>query len=252
MDLNVWANVFHISEPVNLNRGSILIYIAWFNPSSLQWRHTIMAFQSNGNLTVCSKSCSCHNKERSKALYHFVRESTDDRYNQIRRVMRKAVHIMTSSRHQYVAARYWAHLRQRIEWNGILFSANHCITLTHWGWVTHICVSELTIIGSDNGLSPGRRQAIIWTSAGILLIGPLGHVYRNSYNFIQENPFENVWKWRPFCLGLNVLRHVWTSRPTSSLLQMDWCQRGDRSSTNIMMTDCRLGNSSTFVRGTLK
>ena len=25
----------------------------------------------------------------------------------------------------------------------------------------------------DNGLSPGRRQAIIWTSAGILLIGPL-------------------------------------------------------------------------------
>ena len=33
--------------------------------------------------------------------------------------------------------------------------------LTHWGWVTHICVGKLTIIGSDNGLSPGRRQAII-------------------------------------------------------------------------------------------
>ena len=46
--------------------------------------------------------------------------------------------------------------------------------LTHWGRVTHICVGNLTIIGSDNGLSPGRRQAIIWTSAGILLIGPLG------------------------------------------------------------------------------
>ena len=27
-----------------------------------------------------------------------------------------------------------------------------------------------TIIGSDNGLSPDRRQAIIWTKAGILLI----------------------------------------------------------------------------------
>ena len=38
----------------------------------------------------------------------------------------------------------------------------------------HICVSKLTIIGSDNGLSPRRRQAIIWTNAGILLIGPLG------------------------------------------------------------------------------
>ena len=40
--------------------------------------------------------------------------------------------------------------------------------------MTHICVSKLTIIGSDNGLSPGRRQAIIWTNAGILLIWPLG------------------------------------------------------------------------------
>ena len=38
----------------------------------------------------------------------------------------------------------------------------------------HICVSNLTIIGSINGLSPGRRQAIIWTNAGILLIRPLG------------------------------------------------------------------------------
>ena len=54
---------------------------------------------------------------------------------------------------------------------------NTCITtvlLTHWGRVTHICVSKLAIIGSDNGLSPGRRQAIIWTNAGILLIGPFG------------------------------------------------------------------------------
>ena len=46
--------------------------------------------------------------------------------------------------------------------------------LNHWGRVTHIFVSKLTIIGSDNGLSPGRRQAIIWTNAGILLIGPFG------------------------------------------------------------------------------
>ena len=38
----------------------------------------------------------------------------------------------------------------------------------------YICVNKLTTIGSDNGLVPGRRQAIIWTNAGILLIGPLG------------------------------------------------------------------------------
>ena len=48
------------------------------------------------------------------------------------------------------------------------------LQLTHWGRVTHICVNKLTIIGSDNSLSPGRRQAIIWTNARILLIGPLG------------------------------------------------------------------------------
>ena len=46
--------------------------------------------------------------------------------------------------------------------------------LTHWGQVTHICVSKLTIIGSDNGLSPDRLQAIIWTNAGIMLIWPVG------------------------------------------------------------------------------
>ena len=40
--------------------------------------------------------------------------------------------------------------------------------------MTHICIGKLTIIGSDNGLLPGRHQAIIGTNAGILLIGPLG------------------------------------------------------------------------------
>ena len=35
------------------------------------------------------------------------------------------------------------------------------VILTHWGRATHICVGNLTIIVSDNGLSPGRRQAII-------------------------------------------------------------------------------------------
>ena len=69
--------------------------------------------------------------------------------------------------------------------------------LTHWGRVTHICVGKLTIIGSDNGLLPERRQDIIWTNAEILLIGPLGTNFseilnRNSNIFIEENTFENV------------------------------------------------------------
>ena len=69
--------------------------------------------------------------------------------------------------------------------------------LTNWGWVTHVCISKLNIIGSDNGLSPGQHQAIVWTNAGILLIQTLGTNFseirkQNSYIFIQEKAFENV------------------------------------------------------------
>ena len=46
------------------------------------------------------------------------------------------------------------------------------VTLTYWGWVTYIYISKLTIIGADNGLSPGQHQAIIWTNTGLLVIGP--------------------------------------------------------------------------------
>ena len=67
--------------------------------------------------------------------------------------------------------------------------------LTHWSRVTHICVSKLTTIGSDNGLSPGRRQAIIWTNDGILLIRTLGTNFSKFLSeiviFIQENASEN-------------------------------------------------------------
>ena len=70
------------------------------------------------------------------------------------------------------------------------------LVLTHWGRVTHICISRLTIIGSDNGLSPGWCQAIIWTDAGILLIGPLGtnfsEILVGIHIFFQKNALEDV------------------------------------------------------------
>ena len=74
---------------------------------------------------------------------------------------------------------------------------------THWGRLTYVCVNKLTIIGSDNGLSPGRPQAIIWTNAGILLTERLGkhfsefciEIHIQIHIHIQEIPFENVvWK----------------------------------------------------------
>ena len=80
--------------------------------------------------------------------------------------------------------------------------------------MTHICVGNLTIIVSDNGLSPYRRQAIIWTNAGILLIGPLGTNVGEILIEILTLSFKKMRlkvssaKRRPFCLGLNVLKEL--------------------------------------------
>ena len=94
-------------------------------------------------------------------------------------------------------------------------------SLTHWGRVTHICVSKLTVIASDNGLSPSQRQAIIWTSAGILLIGPLGTNFSEILIEIITFSFKKMHlkvsaKWRSCCLGLNVLTYCGPVRPYSS------------------------------------
>ena len=86
--------------------------------------------------------------------------------------------------------------------------------LTHTGRVTHMCVGELTTIGSDNGLLPGRRQAIIWTNTEILLIGPWGTNFSEilieilTFSFKEMCSKVSSAKWRPFCLGLNVLSHI--------------------------------------------
>ena len=65
-------------------------------------------------------------------------------------------------------------------------------SLTHWGWGTHICISKLTIIGSDNGLSSDWCQAIIWTNAGILLIGPLGTNFNEIIVQIHAFSFKKM------------------------------------------------------------
>ena len=87
-----------------------------------------------------------------------------------------------------------------------------CYTfLTHWGRVTHICVTKLTIIVSDNGLSPGQRQPIVWTNVGILLTGPLWTnfieilIEFQTFSLKKRHLKLSSEKCRPFCLGVNVL-----------------------------------------------
>ena len=66
--------------------------------------------------------------------------------------------------------------------------------------MTHICISKLTIIGSYNGLSPGRRQAIIWTNVNQcwnIVNWTLRNKHQwnlnwNSNIFTQENAFKSV------------------------------------------------------------
>ena len=69
--------------------------------------------------------------------------------------------------------------------------------LTHWGRVTHVCLSTLTIIGPYNGLLPDQCQTIIWTNAGILLIKTLGTSFSEILSKIQIFHWRKcIWKCR--------------------------------------------------------
>ena len=76
--------------------------------------------------------------------------------------------------------------------------------LTHWGRMMHICGGNLPIIAPDNGLLPGWHQAIIWTNAGVLLIGPLWTNFSvisfeiHTFSFMKRHLKMLSAKWRPF------------------------------------------------------
>ena len=108
-----------------------------------------------------------------------------------------------------------SNFKHRFEFPGIklVHVPTSNVYLTHWGRATHIYVGKLTTIGSDNGLSPGQRQAIIWTIAGILLIGPLGTNFNDILIGIQTFSFKKMHlkmssaKWRPF-VSASVVIHT--------------------------------------------
>ena len=120
--------------------------------------------------------------------------------------------------------------------------------LTHRGQVKHICVSKLTTIGSDNGLSPGRHQAIIWSNAGILFNWTLGTNFSeilseiDSYSLKQMCLKMSSGKWRPYCLGFNVL-----------MMLSDWtmsCQPGRHVliMLSVWGTNRPLGCTKSFIQ----
>ena len=120
--------------------------------------------------------------------------------------------------------------------NKHLCSEKNFSHFTHWGRVTHICGGILIIIGSYNGLSPSRCQTIIWTNARILLIGPSGTNVSEivieiiTFSFRKIRLKVSSAKWRPFCLGLNVLKLRYTAScnfliKRGFIRQPTWLQR---------------------------
>ena len=81
--------------------------------------------------------------------------------------------------------------------------------------MTHICVGKLTIIGSDNGLSHERHQAIIWTNAGILLIGPLGTNFSEILIEIQTFSLKKIYTFKNVVCEMLFI----SSRPQCVILQ---------------------------------
>ena len=100
---------------------------------------------------------------------------------------------------------YGVRLRFKCLWKNSL--TNVIRMLTHFPLVPH---TNRAGIGLDSGLSPIRRQAIIWINAALLSIGPVERNVSKIRIEIQNFSITKMYlkmssgKWRPFCLGKNV------------------------------------------------
>ena len=83
-----------------------------------------------------------------------------------------------------------------------------------WVWGCCLCFPGYQQLHGFYFVLPGRHQAIIWTNAGILLIGPLGANVNEIFIEIHAFSFKKMHlkmssaNWRQFCLGLNVLSRL--------------------------------------------
>ena len=99
--------------------------------------------------------------------------------------------------------------RKRFPFDDVIMISNNSTSTcwnkhsTHWGRVTHICVGKLSIIGSDNGLSPGRRQAITRQMAAIFQT-----TFSNACSWIKMYWFRLRFHWSLFpWVELTIFQH---------------------------------------------
>ena len=111
--------------------------------------------------------------------------------------------------------------------------------------MTHICIRKLTIIASDNGLSPDHCRAIIWTNAGINLIQSIGTMFysrkcnrkcrlRNGGNLVLALISE-VAHWQNITSWNSVLFTESKWRKTRAKLIPQWLVLGGKP---LFMTQC--------------
>ena len=83
------------------------------------------------------------------------------------------------------------------------------VKLTHWSRVTHICVGKLTIAGS----APSHYLNQCWNIVNWTLGTNFSEILIeiNTFSFKKMHLKISSRRWRPFCLGLNVLNHYWVN-----------------------------------------
>ena len=94
--------------------------------------------------------------------------------------------------------------------------------------MTQIRVNKLAFIGSDNGFSPGWRQSNIWINLILLLIWTFQTNFSEIFIEFHTSYFKKMHlnmssgKFRPFCLGLNVLNMFSLIRYFSEMASDIW------------------------------
>ena len=88
---------------------------------------------------------------------------------------------------------YYLFMPRRCRWNFkcVIFKHSSVISfLTYWGRIYASVI--YAIIGSDNGLSPARHQAVIWTNTSKVSIRPEGTYFSEIVFKIQKFSFKEM------------------------------------------------------------
>ena len=140
----------------------------------------------------------------------------------------------------------------RMSWV-ILWRSTHMYVLpdlTHWGRVTHICVVKLTIIASDNGLSPPSYKPIIsgYSTINTKTVNTLRprHNGRHFADDIFKCIFLNENVWIPIKISMNCVPKGPIDNNPALVQIMAWRRPGDKPLSEAMMVSLTTHHSASM------